>query len=288
MNHISLDDMRLFVAVVQSGSLTAAGELTGIPISRLSRRLTELETGLGTQLLNRGKKGVSLNELGEQFFRHAQAMLSHAEMAVSSVSHGLDKPSGLLKISVPTDISYAYLLPNLYDYLQRYPDVNVEMILSQQKINMIQDGVDVAIRAGAIENENVVARTLTQLEFGIYAHRSYLEKYGRPQTPNELYQHRVIAQSLTLPWRFLFKERSVKIAPTAYVACNDFTLVQRLIVQGAGIGLLTRQEAEKCPELEPLLSEWQLPPSPVSVLYYKNRGATPAVRSFVEWLCRQF
>lgn len=284
MNTVSLDDIRLFVSVVQSGSLTAASDLTGIPISRLSRRLTELETALGTQLLNRGKKGVSLNELGEHFFKHAQTMLSHAELAISTISHSLDKPSGLLKISVPTDICYEYLLPNLHDYLQRYPQVNVEITLSQQKINMIQDGVDIAIRAGSIENDNVVARTLTELNFGIYATADYLATHGTPQSPNELYQHKLIAQNLTLPWHFSQKERTILLTPTAYVACNDFTLTKTLISQGLGIGLLSKSVTAHYPQLVEVLRDWQLPTSPISAIYYKNRGATPTVRSFVEWL----
>ena len=119
MSQVSLDDIRLFVSVVQAGSLSAASDLTGVPASRLSRRLTQLEKTLGTQLLNRGKKGVSLNELGEHFFVHAQNMLEQADAAIQSIQNGLTKPSGLLRISAPVDIAHRYVIPYLNETFAR-------------------------------------------------------------------------------------------------------------------------------------------------------------------------
>lgn len=287
MNQISLDDMRLFVAVVQSGSLTSASELTGVPISRLSRRLTALEQALGTQLINRGKKGVSLHELGEDFFQHAQLMLQHADSAVASIRQGLEQPSGRLKLSLPIDMT-GLILPKLKDYLTLYPQVQFDINLSQQKINMIQDGIDVAIRAGTIDNENVVAKILKMQTFAIYAHQNYFNKDDDINTPHDLYQHRLITQNLTLPWLFLHKERQIKIVPQGYISCNDFDLVAELIQQQLGIGLLPTDIAMKYPDLIPILNDWQLPSMPLSVIYYKNRGAVPTVKSFVDWLLIEF
>ncbi len=286
MNSPSLDDIRLFVAVVQAGSLTGASELTGVPISRLSRRLTELESTLGTQLLNRGKKGVSLNELGENFFGHAQEMLKHADIAISSIHHSLEQPTGLLRLSLPIDLA-PYISAHLHDYLAQHPDVQLQISLSQQKINMIQDGIDIAVRAGTIDNENVVARHLFDSCLGVYATRAYLDNFGTPLTPHDLYQHRLIAQSLTLPWHFKHRtkyDELITITPSPYVSCNDFTLSADLVTQGVGIGVLSSFSAAHPPSLVPLLLEWQLPCTPISVIYYKNRGASPAVRSFVAWL----
>ena len=104
MKKVSLDDIRLLVMVVQAGSLSRAAELTGIPVSRLSRRLTELESALGTQLMNRGKKGVSLNEVGKRFFEHGQNMLQQAQQALESVQENLKHPSGLLRLSIAGDV----------------------------------------------------------------------------------------------------------------------------------------------------------------------------------------
>lgn len=287
MHHISLDDIRLFVAVVQSGSLTSASELTGIPVSRLSRRLTALEQDLGTQLVNRGKKGVSLHELGEDFFQHAQSMLYHAELAIGGVHHGLVEPSGVLKISLPIDMM-GLLQDKLSQYLALYPQVQLDINLTQQKINMIQDGIDVAIRAGAIENENVVAKLLKMQHFVLCANSDYLQQHQRLETPHDLYQHRLIVQSLMQGWIFQHKERQIKIVPQAYISCNHFEIVADFIHQGLGIGVLPLELLNKYPDLIPILQDWQLPSVPLSIIYYKNRGAVPTVKSFVEWLLQQF
>ncbi|WP_294034379.1 LysR family transcriptional regulator [uncultured Moraxella sp.] len=283
MSHISLDDIRLFVSVVQAGSLSAASDLTGVPVSRLSRRLTQLESALGTQLINRGKKGVSLNELGDQFFIHAQNMLEEADAAIQSIQNGLEKPSGLLRISAPVDIAHRYVIPYLNDYLTEYPDVMIDINLSQQKVNMIQDGIDIAIRVGSIDNDNVVAKRWLKMRFGIFATRSYIEKFGAPKTPNDLYDHRVIAQTLSLPWQFYQGDQEIKINPHPFIGCNDFTAVDPLIFQGLGIGKMTIESAQRHPELVHVLEDWEMESKTVSMLYYKNRGAIPAVRSFIDW-----
>lgn len=286
MNQISLDDMRLFVAVVQSGSLTTASDLTGVPISRLSRRVTALEKALGTQLLNRGKKGVSLHELGETFYLHAQTMLSYAELAIGSVNHGLQQPKGVLKISLPTDMT-DLIYQKLPEYLALYPRVQVDIHLTQQKINMIQDGIDVAIRAGTINNDNVVAKTLFTLDFGIYASADYLAKHGTPATPEDLHQHQIIAQSLAVPWQFSQAERFVSVSPNALITANDFASVKVFAEQGLGVAMLPNI-ITKDSKLLPILQDWHLPSTPLSVIYYKNRGAVPTVRSFVEWFLGKF
>ena len=236
MSQVSLDDIRLFVSVVQAGSLSAASDLTGVPASRLSRRLTQLEKTLGTQLINRGKKGVSLNELGEHFFVHAQNMLEQADAAIQSIQNGLTKPSGLLRISAPVDVAHRYVIPYLNDYLTEYPDVMIDINLSQQKVNMIQDGIDIAIRVGSIDNDNVVAKRWLDMQLGIFATQSYLDTYGVPTNPNDLYDHRIIAQTLSLPWQFQKDDQFIKINPHPFIGCNDFTAVDPLIFQGLGIG----------------------------------------------------
>lgn len=282
MNQISLDDMRLFVAVAQAGSLTAASDLTGVPISRLSRRLTELEQSLGTKLINRGKKGISLNEPGERFFSHAQSMTLHADLAIGSIQESLAQPAGVLKISLPIDIG-TILAPHFRHYLKQYPKVSLDITLSQQKINMIQDGVDVAIRAGTINNDNVVAKMLFTLSSGIYAHRDYLAKHGTPATPDELHHHRTITQSLALPWQFTQGDRFMSISPTAHISGNDFMLIKHFIEQGLGVGMLPTIVAQDS-NLVRILDDWQIPLSPLSAIYYKNRGAVPTVKSFIDWL----
>lgn len=284
MEQISLDDMRLFVAVVQAGSLSHAQELTHIPVSKLSRRLTRLEHALGTKLLDRGKKGVTLNEVGERFFQQSQTMLQQAQFAVECVQNSLQKPQGLLRISVASDIFRLLVQPHLSEFLALYPDVNVEINLSHHKINMIQDGIDIAIRAGTVDNDNVVAKVWQEIHFGLFASGAYLAKNGKPDSPNDLYRHHIISQMHTLPWKFILDNRCVEIAPVSRVSCNDFEPVKLQIQQGNGVGILPIAASDE--NLIQLLPEWKLPTTPISLVYYKNRGAVPSIRCFIEFLMR--
>lgn len=284
---VSLDDMQLFVCVVQAGSLSHAADATGIPVSRLSRRMTELEHALGTQLISRGKKGVALNEVGQRFFERAQRMLQEAQLAIAGVQNSLEKPSGLLRISVAFDVYHFVLAEHLPSYLTAYPDVRLDIELAAKKVNMLQSGIDIALRVGTLENENVVAKTVLQQQFGIFAHADYLQAHGTPQHPSDLYHHSIISQALTLPWRLSKQPHTLEVAPPARVACQDFFSVEKLLQQGMGLGLLPQLISARSGGLVQVLGDWQLPSVSVSAIYYKNRGAVPAVRSFVDWLVAQ-
>ena len=169
MERIDLNDMRFFVATVQAGSLSRAAEQLNLPKSRLSRRLTELETALGSKLIDRSRNGVRLNELGEPFYRHAVMMLECADNAVGSVAQSLSTPQGLLRISVSSEVLQLVITPHLSRYLRRYPEVSLEISMENRQINMIQDGIDIALRIGMPQQEDLVAKQVGSINLGIYA-----------------------------------------------------------------------------------------------------------------------
>lgn len=284
MEKVNLDDMRLFVSVVQAGSLHLASELTGVPVSRLSRRMTQLERALGSKLMDRGKKGVTLNDLGFPFFQRAQQMLQLAEQAVSGVQDSLTKPNGLLRISVAGDIMRMLIAPHLPAYLAENPDVSLDINQSPQKINMIQDGIDIAIRVGSIENENVVARKFLDIQFGIYAGSDYIKRHEPLHSPQDIYRHPTVVHTLSLPWQLTQGNHQIDIMPTGKLTVNDYLLVAHFIQQGTGIGMLPTFVGDKIPGLIKLLPDWEMPTIPLSIIYYKNRGTIPTIRSFTQYL----
>ena len=173
MERTDLNDIALFAATVQAGSLSRAAEQLCLPKSRLSRRLTALEESLGSKLMDRTRSGVRLNELGEGFYRHARMMLDCAEQAVGSVRQSLDAPQGVLRLSVSVEIQRALLEPHLADYLRRYPDVALEVVMDNRRISLIQDGIDVALHVGEPAQDDVVARHIASFAFGLYASADY-------------------------------------------------------------------------------------------------------------------
>ena len=284
---VDLNNMRLFVSVVQAGSLTKAAELLNIPKSHLSRHLTELEASLGTRLMDRGRQGIRLNALGQRFLHNAQQMLSMAQLAIDDVVDNTQKPKGLLRISVPTEIEWGLLMQRLPKYFRLYPEVNLEVQIDSRKINLVQDGIDIALRAGAIENENVVAKKLFDIEFGLFASESYLTHHARPQHPKELYQHSLLHKYDGPAWCFSQNEQRVLIEGEYKLNCNDFNLVAHMASEGLGIALLPHFNQEAYSNLVRLLPDWAIEKVPLYAVYYKNRGSAPTVRSMVEFLVEE-
>lgn len=285
--NVDLNDFKWFVAVVQAGSLSKAAELLNVPKSHLSRHLNQLESTLGTTLLDRGRKGVVLNELGERFYHNAQAMLKSAQIAIDEVQENLESPHGLLKISVSTEIAQEFLLPLCPLYLQQNPYVNLCIQLENKKINMIQDGIDIAFRLGDIGSDTVVAKKLCDIHLGLFAHPSYLAQHTAPQTPHELYAHQLIGKYDAPAWAFSQNGTEVVIGADFRFLCNDFGVVRQMLGHGTGIAMLPLFKTMQTADLVPVLSDWHIKSVPLYAVYYKNRGASSTVRSLIDFLWLQ-
>ncbi|HDR1345751.1 TPA: LysR family transcriptional regulator [Pasteurella multocida] len=286
MERIDLNDMRFFVATVQAGSLSRAAEQLNLPKSRLSRRLTELETALGSKLLDRGRNGVRLNELGEPFYRHAMMMLECADSAVNSVAQSLSTPQGLLRISVSSEVLRQLVAPHLSRYLRRYPEVSLEISMDNRRVNMIQDGIDIALRIGLPQQEDLVAKQVGLIELGVYAAAGYLAQHDTPHTPSQLAQHTLLHKSDGRDWLFSQGGKNEKVTAVKRVASNDASVLAQLVDDEIGIALLPQMGDLINPTWIRLLPDWTLEPVPLYAIYYKNRGFVPTVRSFVEFMAQ--
>ncbi|MCW9718349.1 LysR family transcriptional regulator [Avibacterium sp. 21-599] len=284
MQQIDLNDMRFFVSVIQSGSLTQAAEQLNVPKSRLSRRLTELENQLGSKLLDRNRNGVRLNDLGEHFYQHALLAVEAAESAVNSVANCLATPRGLLRISVSSEILRYWLTPHLSHYLQQHPDVELNITMENRRANLLQEGVDIALRIGDLDLDDVVAKHLFDISSGIYASPNYLSKNGVPQTPQELKSHRLLHKSDGKNWLFKQGNQRELIQVKKALQANDAAVLAQLVEDDYGIALLPELPDLIQPNWQKLLPAWQLESAPLYAIYYKNRGLAPTVRTFVNFL----
>lgn len=235
MERFNLNDMRFFVTVIQAGSLTKASEQMNVPKSRLSRRLTELENQLGSKLLDRNRNGVRLNDLGEHFYQHALIAVEAAENAINSVADCLSTPKGILRISVSSEILHYWLTPNLLQYLQRYPDVELKIIMENRRVNLLQEGIDIALRVGELKLDDVVAKHLFDMSLGIYASPNYLASHSVPKTPQDLKNHRLLHKTDGKAW--LFKQGNQRELVTAKksLQTNDASVLAQLIEDDYGI-----------------------------------------------------
>jgi DNA-binding transcriptional LysR family regulator len=285
---MDLNEILVFTRVVQTGSFTAAAAELGMPKSTVSRKVNELEERLKARLLQRTTRKLGLTDVGRTYYDYCArivAEIEDADRAVSSLQAG---PRGLLRVTAGTNAGW--LGPIVGDYLKRYPEVNVELVCTGRIVDLVEERFDLGIRAGLLADSTLVARSLGVARWFLVSTPAYLKKRGRPKSPDDLKAHDCLlfgagAAGLTL--RLEKGEQSVQITLSARMLVNDMDVLSASATAGLGIALLP---ASQCVEdlrarkLERVLRDWDVPATPVHVVYPTARHVTPKVKTFVEHL----
>jgi len=287
-----LDGMVIFVEVVNSGSFTQAALTSGHSTSYISKEISKLEARVGVRLMQRTTRSLSLTPEGEVYFQQCQQIIDDAQQAQNIISGGQAQPKGTLRISCPTSFAMAKMQTLFSDFINLYPEVNLEIDLNNRKVDMIADGFDVLIRASQqLDDSSLISRKVFSSEGIVIASPSYLEKYGTPQTVEELTQHQAITYShLKNPslWHFTNQEGQVEsVQMKSRVQTNSSELEISLCVAGHGVMLMPRfnlnGEIERG-ELVELLTEYQRPEINVYVVYPSRKHMSAKVRSFIDFV----
>ena len=283
-----LNDMAIFVAIADAGSLTLAASRTGLPKSNVSRRLMRLEQRLGTRLMERNTRSLRLTAAGALYLRHCRRMVQAAEEADRCMDYQLEVPRGILRISAPVTLGQQLITGLLPAYLARYAQVQVELILSERPFDLRNEAIDVAVQTGPLPDSTLVAQRVGQYTLHLYAARGYLQQHGTPEQPEALLQHRCLALgNMITPNVWVLqqaaRQQEIRINPVASV--NDFTALQLLVASGSGIALLpdyfcTRPIGNDA-RLVRILPHWASPPTPLYAVYPSQLGVTPKVKAFV-------
>lgn len=288
-----LNDMLYFAEVVERGGFAAAGRALGIPKSRLSRRIAELEARLGVRLLQRTTRKLSLTEVGSAYLRHCQAMRDAAQAAQDTVEQVQSEPRGTVRVSCPVTLSQTVLAPLMPIFLARYPEVRVEMLVVNRPVNVVEEGMDVALRVrpSLDDSASMVVKRLDVTQQILLASPEYLARMGVPLVPQDLLQHQVLSMSSlegVAHW-LLRSETGAEVQlqpPTRYVA-DDLMTLKLAVLGGAGVCYLPdymcQPEIDRG-ELVQVLAPWRFPPGIVHAVFSSRRGLTPAVRSFLDFL----
>lgn len=279
--------MQAFIRIVDGGSLSAAARSLGVSLPAVVRTLAGLEEHLGTRLLNRTTRRINLTDDGQQFYERARQILAEVEDAELSLSSARRRPGGTLSLTAPVVYGRLKLMPVLAEYRRRFPDVGVRLLLLDRNVNLIEEGLDLAIRIGALADSSLVATELARVRRVLFASRAYLRRHGSPRHPRELARHACLSLSVIAPadqWRFRDqgKELAVKVRP-AFVS-NSADAVIGMAEAGAGIGValsyqIERQLARRTLRL--VLDEYAPAPVPVSALYPHGRLTAAKVREFL-------
>ncbi len=287
---IDLNEMLIFAKVVDRGGFSAAGRALGLPKSNISRRVSRLEDRLGVRLLERTTRMVRPTEIGEVYYRHCKRIQEEAEHASASVSQLLEAPRGRLRIGASVTTGQILLSPFLAEFMARYPEVQLELDLSNRRIDMIEEGFDLLIRIGQLEDSSLIAKRLGEARSCLYASPAYLDARSAPNDPDGLEEHDCLTMGdiqLATEWRLVGPKGSRTIAIRPRATINDFPTLRQIVLDGGGIAALPSYlctELERQGRLVRILSDLSLPPVEFHALYPSHRGATPKVRVFLDFL----
>ena len=176
-----LNDMAVFAKVVETGGFTMAGEAIDMPKSNVSRRVSRLEERLGVRLLERTTRKIRMTELGEIYYTHCRRIIEEAEHADARVSQALEIPRGQLRVSASVTVGQNIISPVLGQFVKEYPEVKVQMTLANRRVDLVEEGFDIAVRVGQLEDSSLVARLLGKSELALFASPDYLKRAGEPK-----------------------------------------------------------------------------------------------------------
>ena len=289
------DDLLAFVTVVDTGSFTAAADRLGVAKSAVSRRVSDLEDRLGVQLLRRTTRRLNLTDTGRAFHEHASRILADLDEAESAVLQQHGELRGTLKVALPLSFGIRHMCAPIAEFSRRHPRVEFDLDLNDRRIDLLEEGVDVAVRIGRLRDSSLIARRLFDARSVVCASQSYLDRYGVPATPEDLGRHRCLLYSnIPDPTRWVCSDRSgtrheVRVTGALTASSGDFLLAAA--IQGLGIAVeptFNAGEAISRGELVPLLTDYEWPVSPAWAVYPPTRHLSYRVRAFIDYLADCF
>jgi DNA-binding transcriptional LysR family regulator len=281
-------DLRTFVQIVRSGSLSAAGREMGLALSVVSKRLAMLEQRTDTQLITRSTRRLALTEEGQLLFERAQRILAEVDEAETALGRGKIEPQGVLRISATYALGRAHVSPVCRDLMRTYPKLSVDLVLTDRLLELIDERMDLVIRIGMPKNSELMMRKLIDNHRIVVASREYLERRGTPSAPEDLAAHDCILynRSNQADWRLVNKQSEAReVRVSSRLQCDSGELAHDWAL--AGSGLVMKSWIDVAPDLASgrlvrVLPDWQSDPAPVCALFPKNRQMPMRVRLFLD------
>jgi DNA-binding transcriptional LysR family regulator len=280
-----IDAMQAFVAVADLQGFAPAARKLGLSPSGVTRLIAALEERLGARLLQRTTRSVTLTDVGTRYLERVRRILADVEEAESSAEGERTRPSGRLTVSAPIGFGRLHVSPVMSRYLARYPEVAGELRLSDRMINLVEDGVDLAVRIGHLPDSTLVARHVGEMRRIIVASNAYLKRRGEPKTPQAIAAHDTIQFGAAPDWRFVEDGREVRVLPTPRFTTNSADAAIQYAEQGGGLTrVMAYQGAEalKRGRLKIVLAKFEQPAVPVHIVYPTSRLLSAKVRAFID------
>ncbi|QJE00509.1 LysR family transcriptional regulator [Massilia forsythiae] len=291
-----LQAMEVFVQVVDAGSFTRAAETLQLPKATVSTLIQSLESALSAKLLHRTTRQVTVTTDGAAYYERCLRILSDVRDAEESLSRTRLSPSGRLRVDVPTGLATEVLVPALPAFFERYPDIMLELGSGDRPVDLVEEGVDCAVRGGELFDTSLIARRVGVINFVTAASPGYLARHGVPHHPRDLERHRCVnyfsaKSGRTLDWDFVRGDDKITVPLHGVIALNDSVAYVQAGVAGLGVVQMTdylMMEHVRAGRMVQVLPDWTSEPLPVHVVYPQNRHLSAKVRVFVEWVSDLF
>lgn len=285
-----IEYLNIFIQVVEQGSFTKAADVLQIHRPTVSKAIQQIENDLGVKLIHRTTRKLSVTAEGDEFYHHARHVLAEVNDMMASFSPTLP-PRGRLRLDVPLALAHAILIPNLRDFRVLYPGIEIVLVSSDKKTDLITEGVDCLIRLGALQDSSFVSRRLGDIRMVTCAAPSYLREHGRPETLADLDQHQAVNffsdhSRGVMEWKFIEDGSVVSLRPASSMLVDNSDIL--LSCGLAGLGIIQATFDALAPHLssgalEEVLTQYPSVSKPVSVMYPDRRYLSPKVRVFIDW-----
>jgi DNA-binding transcriptional LysR family regulator len=283
---MEFDSIAVFVKVVEAGSFAEAARLLKLPKTTVSAKVAALEKRLGANLIHRTTRKLRVTDAGQEFFRHCSSAVREIELGESAVVSRQARPSGVLRLTAPVDLGRMFLPEITHAYVEKYPDMDVEMIIANRVLDLVQEGIDLAIRPGELNDSSLVARRFVEVDIGLWAAPAYLDRAGRPGHPQDLRTHRMLGHTAFRSATLSDGRASAQVTVDGRVRSDDFGTLKAMLILGAGIGLLPdclAADAAAAGTLVPVLPGWKTEAaSQVYFVYPGRRYAPRKVQAYIE------
>jgi DNA-binding transcriptional LysR family regulator len=287
-------EMRAFAAVVDAGSFVSAADMLEISKAAVSRQIAELESRLGVRLLNRTTRRLSLTEEGEVFYARAKELLGSLDEMESEVAARSGQAVGILKVTAPLSFGLTHLAPLWPAFMARHPRVQLEVMLADRFVDLVEEGMDLAVRIARLESSSLVSRRLSSTELLLCASPKYLKKHGRPRHPSDLARHAVIAYTLLSvgdDWQFTGPEGLVQVRVQPRMRTNNGDTCRAAALGHEGIVLqpsfLVAHDLA-AGTLVRLLPDYRSLELGIFAVYPSRKFVAPKVRVLIDYLAHSF
>jgi DNA-binding transcriptional LysR family regulator len=283
-----IDAMQAFVAVADLRGFAPAARKLGMSPSGVTRLVAALEDRLGARLLQRTTRSVTLTDAGTRYLVRARRILADVEEAEGSTQDERTRPSGRLAVSAPVGFGRLHVSPVMSAYLTRFPEVSGELRLSDRMINLVEEGVDLAVRIGHLPDSSLVARHVGEMRRIVVASNNYLKQRGEPATPEAIASHQTIqfgAISASADWRFVRDDREIRVTSAPRFSTNSADAAIQYAEQDGGLTrVLAYQAADaiKAGRLRIVLAKFEPPALPIHIVYPTSRLLSSKVRTFID------